>query len=147
MWNFKILRMTMGEFFPGSQEGRPHGLTIFHTARRRTGTELISSIDESMSEYGIVCIAMDTTPASPADDHSIADEPHVATCSDLDAWASMVFVFLLELAMCSSRGEATVAYIQWHDRFGSESPLKMSVVRASASPAFNQEEQHECISS
>lgn len=89
MWNFKILRMTMGEFFPGSQDGRPHGLTIFHTARRRTGTELISSIDESMSEYGIVCIAMDTTPASSADDHSIADEPHVATCSDLDAWTSM----------------------------------------------------------
>jgi len=121
-------------------------LTILHTARRRTGTRLIRSVDESMSEYGIGCIAMDTTPASPPDDHSIADEPHVATCSDLDAWASAAFVFL-EIAMCSSRGEATVAYIQWHDRFGSESPLKMSVLRASASLTFNQEEKNECISS
>lgn len=94
-----------------------------------------------MSEYGIPCIAMDTTPASPADDHSIAVEPHVATCSDLDAWASMAFVFLLEIAMCPLRGEAPVAYIQWHDRFGSESPLQMSVLRASSSPAFNQEEK------
>ena len=34
-------------------------LTIFHTARRRTGTELNRGVDESMSEYGIVCIAMD----------------------------------------------------------------------------------------
>ena len=121
-------------------------LTILHITRRRTGTELIRSVDENMSEYGIVCIGMDTTPASPADAHSIADEPHVATCSDLDAWASGAFVFL-EIAMCSSRGEATVADIQWHDRFGLESPLKMSVVRESAFPAFNQEEKNECISS
>jgi hypothetical protein len=127
--------MTMGEFFPGSQEGRP---------RRGTSTELIRSVDESMSEYGTGCIAMDTIRASPVDNHSIVDEPHVATCSYLYAWASGAFVFL-EIAMCSSRGEATVADIQWHDRFGSESPLK--VVRASASPAFNQEEKHECTSS
>jgi len=139
--------MTMGEFFPGSQERRPHGLIILDIARRGTGTELIRSVDESVSGYDIVCIAMDTTPASPADDHSIADEPHVPTCSRLDAWASMTFVFLLEIAMCASSGEATVADVQWHDRFGSESPLKMSLVRASAFPAFNQEQKHESISS
>jgi hypothetical protein len=118
----------MGEFFPGSQEGR---------LRRGTSTELIRSVGESMSEYGTACIARDTIRVSPADNHSIVDEPHVATCSNLYAWASGAFVFL-EIAMCSSRGEATVADIQWHDRFGSESPLK--VIRASASPAFNQEE-------
>jgi hypothetical protein len=90
MWNFKISRMTMGEFFPGSQEGRP---------RRRTSTELIRSVDGSMSDYGTARIAMDTTPASAADNHAIADEPHVAPCSDLDAWTSGAFVFL-DIAMC-----------------------------------------------
>jgi hypothetical protein len=125
----------MGEFFPGSQEGRP---------RRGTSPELIRSVDESMSECGTACIAMDTIRASPADNHSIVDEPDVATCTHLYAWASGAFVFL-EIAMCSSRGEATVADIQRHDRCGSESRLK--VVRASASPAFNQEEKHECTRS
>ena len=68
--------MTMGEFFPGSQEGAVR-------------TELIRSVDESMSENGIPYIAMDTIPASLADDHSIADEPHLATCSDLDVSAAL----------------------------------------------------------
>jgi hypothetical protein len=55
---------------------------------------------------------MDTSQASLADGRSIADEPHVATYSDLHAWTSMGYVFVLEVAMYSSREKATVENIQ-----------------------------------
>jgi len=74
--------------------------------------QTVRSAHENRSEFGILCIAMDTNPASLADGRSIADEPHVATCSDLHAWTSMGYVFLLEVAMSLSREKAAVENIQ-----------------------------------
>lgn len=55
---------------------------------------------------------MDTSPTSATDGRSIADGPHVPTYSDLHAWTSMGYVFLLEAAVYLSRGKTTVANIQ-----------------------------------
>ena len=98
--------------------------------------EKVRSVHENRSGFGILCISMDTNQATLADGRSIADEPHVATYTDLHAWTSMGYVFLLEVALCLSREKAIVENIQSRDRFDSEFPLKMSVVRESPSTAF-----------